>query len=176
MITLFAIVASLLIAAVLVTAARKPDTTTVRRGTTINAAPEKIAPLIEDFHAWRTWSPYEKLDPALQRTYAGPSKGKGAVYEWEGNRKAGAGRMEIIDTSSSRLTIHLDFTKPFAGHNVAEFTFEPSGGATNVSWAMHCRSPYLMKVATSVFSMDRLVGRDFETGLANLKAIAEASA
>ena len=173
MLIIVAIIISAPVAAVLVHAATKPDTFRVQRTTAIKATPERIVPLIESFYIWRAWSPYEKLDPWLKRAHSGSRKGKGAVYAWEGNRKAGAGRMEIIDSSTSQVTIKLDFIKPFPGHNVAEFRLQPSGDSTNVTWAMHGPIPYLAKIATTFFNMDRVVGNEFETGLANLKAIAE---
>ena len=173
MFTTLSIIAALF-AAVLISAAMKPGTFRVQRTRIIHAGPRKIVPLIEDFHAWRSWSPYEKLDPAMKKALSGPSRGKGAVYAWEGNARAGAGRMEIIDASPSQVRIKLDFSKPFATQNVAEFTLEPKSGSTNVTWTMYGPSPFLAKVATTFFSMDRLVGRAFETGLANLKTIAEA--
>ncbi len=109
----------------------------------------------------------------MRRHLSGAPKGKGSVYAWAGNAKSAAGRMEIIDTSSSQVTIQLDFIKPFEGHNITEFKFEPKGDSTNVTWAMHGPSPYFAKIATTFFNMDRMLGNDFETGLANLKAIAE---
>jgi len=152
----------------------KPGTFRVQRTRIIHAGPRKIVPLIEDFHAWRSWSPYEKLDPAMKKVLTGAQKGKGAVYAWEGNVKAGAGRMEIIDSSTSQVRIKLDFIKPFATQNVAEFILEPKCGSTNVTWSIQGPSSYLAKVATTFLSMDRLVGRDFEAGLENLKELAEA--
>jgi hypothetical protein len=109
----------------------------------------------------------------MKKALSGAAKGKGAVYAWEGNSRAGAGRMEIIDASSSQVMIKLDFIKPFKGHNVAEFTLEPRSGSTDVTLTMYGPSPYLARVATTFFSMDRVIGSQFETGLANLKAIAE---
>jgi carbon monoxide dehydrogenase subunit G len=163
-----------LIATVLIYAATKPDTFRVQRTTSVKAPPEKIFPLINDFHNFGAWSPYEKKDPAMKRTLSGASNGKGAVYEWEGDHNVGKGRMEITDTSPpSRVTINLDFVKPFATHNIVEFTLEPQGDSTNVTWAMHGPSPYIAKVMHVFFDMDSMVGNDFETGLANLKAIAE---
>ena len=122
-------------------AARKPDTFRVQRAKSIQAPPEEIFALIftliNDFHRWGSWSPYEKLDPAMKRTYSGAANGKGAVYEWAGKGKAGEGHMEITEASPrSTVTIKLDFFKPFEGHNMAEFTLEPYGDATNVAWAM----------------------------------------
>jgi len=169
-----AVAVVVLVAALLGFAATKPDTLHVQRATSINAPPEKIFPLIADFHRWGSWSPYEKLDPTMKRTYTGAVNGKGAVYEWEGQGKAGAGRMEITDTSpASKVTIKLDFIKPFEGHNVAEFTLATSGGSTNLTWAMHGPSPYIAKVMSVFLNMDNMIGKDFETGLANLKTIAE---
>jgi uncharacterized protein YndB with AHSA1/START domain len=169
-----AIAVVILVTALLGFAATKPDTLRVQRVTSIKAPPEKLFPFIADFHQWGAWSPYEKLDPTMKRTYTGPVNGKGAVYEWEGQGKAGAGRMEITDASpASKVTIKLDFIKPFEGHNIAEFTLEPSGGSTSVMWAMYGPNPYLAKVMSVFVNMDNMIGKDFETGLANLKTIAE---
>jgi uncharacterized protein YndB with AHSA1/START domain len=168
------IVAVVVIAAVLVLAATKPDSFRVERRASIKGPPEKIFGLINDFHNWRSWSPWEKMDPAMQRTYSGPESGKGSVYEWEGNNKVGKGRMEIIDAPPpSKVAIKLDFLKPFEAHNTAEFTLAPKGDATDVTWAMHGPSPFIAKVMSVFMSMDRMVGKDFEAGLANLKAAAE---
>ena len=173
MFKIIAATVAVLLASLLAYASTKPDTFRVQRTVNIDASPEKIAPLLNDFHNWGSWSPYEKLDPAMRRSFSGTVSGTGAVYAWEGNSKAGAGRMEIVETSSFLTRIQLDFTKPFETHNVAEFTLEDKGGSTNVTWAMQGPSPYLAKVMTTFFDMDKMVGKDFETGLANLKAIAE---
>ena len=174
MFKIIAIVVVVLVAALLIYAATKPDTFRVQRATRINAPPEKIFPLLNDFHSYGSWSPYEKLDPAMKRTYSGAANGKGAVYEWESSGKAGVGRMEITESSPpSRVTINLDFVKPFKAHNIAEFTLEAQGDSTNVTWAMHGPTPYMAKVIHVFFSMDSMVGKQFEAGLANLKAIAE---
>lgn len=170
---LIAVVVAALIALVLVLAATKPDTFRVQRATSIGAPPEKIAPFISDFHSWASWSPWEKLDPALKRTYSGPASGTGTAYAWEGNSKVGAGRMEILDASPSRVTIKLDFLRPFEAHNTAEFTLQPQGASTNVTWAMFGPSNFMSKVMTVFMSMDRMIGKDFEAGLANLKGVAE---
>ena len=169
-----AIVVISLIAALLIFATTQPDTFRVQRTTSIKAPPEKIAPLITDLHSWGSWSPWEKMDPAMKRTYSGAASGKGAVYAWEGNSKVGEGRMEIGDTSPpSKVTIKLDFVKPFEGHNVAEFTLELKGDSTNVTWTMYGPTAYIAKVIGIFVSMDSMIGKDFETGLANLKAVAE---
>jgi uncharacterized protein YndB with AHSA1/START domain len=157
--------------------AAQPGTFRVERARTIQAPPEKVYDLIHDFQQWAAWSPYEKLDPAMKKSYAGAPRGTGAVYEWSGNRKAGQGRMEITESSpASKVTIKLDFLKPFEGHNTAEFILQPEGNATQITWATYGPLSRIGKVMSLFFSMDNLVGRDFETGLANIKAIAEGRA
>jgi carbon monoxide dehydrogenase subunit G len=169
-----AIVIVVVVAAILVFAATRPNTFRVQRSARIKAPPERIFSIINDFHNWGTWSPYEKLDPAMKRTLSGPNSGKGAVYEWEGNAKVGAGRMEILESSpSSRVAIKLDFIRPFEGHNIATFTLEPAGDSTNVTWAMDGPSPYVTKVMGIFVNMDKMIGKDFETGLGNLKSVTE---
>lgn len=175
MFTKIAIGIVVIIAAILGYAATKPDTFTVSRSATINAPPEKIVPLLADFHRWPAWSPWEKLDPAMQRTHSGAPSGKGAAYAWSGNSKAGEGRMEIIDSSNSRVTIKLDFVKPFASSNIAEFTLHPHGNATDVTWTMRGPSIFMTKVMTVFVSMDKMIGKDFEAGLTSIKAAAEKS-
>jgi uncharacterized protein YndB with AHSA1/START domain len=162
------------VAGILAFAATKPDTFVVQRTTTIKAPPEKIFPLIDDYRGWAAWSPWEKLDPAMKRTFSGPASGKGAVYAWEGNRDVGAGRMETTDSAPpSRVVIKLDFLKPFEAHNVVDFTLEPKGDAAGVTWTMRGPAPFISKVMQVFMSMDSMVGKDFESGLANLKAAAE---
>jgi len=169
------IAAVVLVAAIFAYAATKPDTFHIERTASIKAPPEKIFALINDFHQWGAWSPYEKKDPEMQRTHSGPASGKGAVYEWDGDHNIGKGRMEITDASPpSKIVIKLDFMKPFEAHNIAEFTLEAKGDATNVTWAMYGRNSYIGKVMSIVFDMDEMVGKDFEIGLANLKAAAGA--
>jgi uncharacterized protein YndB with AHSA1/START domain len=170
-------VVALVVVAILIFAATKPDTFRIQRSTTIQAPPEKVFPLINDFRSWQSWSPWEKIDPNLKRTFAGPAEGQGAVYEWEGNKKVGQGRMEITESSPpSRLAIKLDFIKPFEAHNAVEFTTARRGDSTDVTWAMQGSQPFMLKVMCLFMSMDKMVGKDFEKGLANLKALAEKSA
>ena len=169
-----ALVVVVLVVAVLAYASTRPDRLHVERAASIMAPPEKIFPLISDFHSWPSWSPYEKRDPGMKRTYSGAAEGKGAVYEWDGNSEVGQGRMEITDSSDpSRVTIKLDFMEPIEGHNVAEFALVPEGSTTNVTWSMDGPSPYIGKLIGVFIDMDTMIGNDFETGLANLKAIAE---
>jgi uncharacterized protein YndB with AHSA1/START domain len=173
-IVVIAVLLALAIAAVLVLASRKPDTLRVQRSAAIHAPPEKIFSLISDFHQWRAWSPYEDRDPDLQRSYSGAASGKGAVYEWNGNRHVGSGRMEILDaTPPGRVVIKLDFLKPFEAHNTAEFTVVPHGDTTNVIWLMHGPAPFMSKLMQVFMNMDTMIGKDFATGLANLKRITE---
>jgi len=174
MLATIAIIVVVLLAALLAFAATRPDVLRVQRAASIQAPPETIFPLIADFHRWISWSPWENRDPELKRTYSGADSGKGAVYGWEGNRNVGSGRMEITEASpSSKVVIQLDFIKPFEGHNITEFTLQPAGGATNVTWTMQGPSPFITKVMGVFMNMDKMIGRDFEAGLANLKSVAE---
>ena len=177
MVKIFALVAVVVVvavAALLVYAATRPDSFRVERAATIKAPPEKIFAQVNEFKSWTAWSPWEKIDPALKRSYSGPPGGKGAAYAWEGNKDVGSGRMEITEsTAPSKIVIRLDFLKPFEAHNTAEFTFVREGDATNVIWAMHGPSPYMSKLIGLFFSMDRMVGGMFEQGLANLKKSSE---
>lgn len=163
-----------LLGALLGFAAAKPNTFHVQRSASIQAPPEKIFPFIDDFHSWGAWSPWEEIDPGMKRSYSGAASGKGCVYEWEGNAKVGKGRMEITETvPASKITMKLDFLKPMEGHNIAEFTLEPRGSSTDVTWAMHGPSRFMAKVIHTLISVDKMVGKEFERGLANLKAAAE---
>ena len=162
------------VAVILMLAARKPDVFSMQRSTSIRATPGEIFPFINDFHQWQAWSPFEKLDPNMKKTFSGATSGKGAVYEWVGNGKAGAGRMEIIEASvPEKVTIKLDFIKPFEGHNTCVFTMAEKGNATETTWAMHGPVPFMAKVMHVFVNMDKMLGKDFEEGLAKLKAVAE---
>ncbi|MQA65052.1 MAG: polyketide cyclase [Alphaproteobacteria bacterium] len=162
------------VAVVLVLAANRPDVFQVARATTIKAPPDRIFPLINDFHKWGAWSPYEKKDPEMKRTYGGAGSGAGAVYAWAGDKNVGHGRMEIVDSAPpSKIVLKLDFVKPFEAHNTVEFTLNPEGDSTVVRWAMHGPAPYMAKIVHLFFDMDSMVGKDFEAGLANLKTAAE---
>src|SRR5882724_12319737 len=168
-IVIIAIVLVVAIAIILILAATKPDRFSFQRATAIKAPPENIFPLINDFHQWGTWSPYETKDPAMKRSYSGTASGNGAVYAWEGNKNVGSGRMEILDSSvPSKIVIKLDFFTPFEGHNTAEFTMLPQGDATvattNVTWLMHGPAPFLSKVMQVFINMDNMIGKDFEIG------------
>lgn len=150
------------------------DTYTVERSTIADAPAERLYALLVDFHRWPTWSPWEEIDPAMRRTYSGADSGKGAVYAWSGNRKAGAGQMTITDaTVPHRIDIDLQFEKPFKARNNTRFVLSPENGGTRVTWTMHGDKTFVTKVMGLFTSMDKLVGKDFEKGLARLKAVAE---
>jgi hypothetical protein len=173
-IAIIAVVLAIAIAVVLILAATKPNTLRVQRATSIKAPADRIFPLINDFHQWRIWSPYENKDPAMKRTYEGAESGKGAVYAWDGNNNVGSGRMEILDASvPSKITIKLDFFKPIEGHNTAEFTMLPQGDVTNLTWTMVGPAVFMSKLMQVFINLDHMIGRDFEAGLANLKKLAE---
>ena len=168
------VVLLVVVAGILIYAATKPNDFRVERRLAIKAPAEKIYAQIADLKAWQTWSPYEKKDPDQKRTLSGAPSGKGAVYEWDGNKNVGAGRMEVIEANApSKVGIKLDFLKPFEGHNTAEFTMVPAGDTTTVTWAMYGPSPFMMKVMGTFMNMDKMIGDDFAVGLANLKALVE---
>lgn len=162
------------IAIILGLAATKPDTFTVERSIAIKAAPEKIMPLISDFHNWTSWSPWEALDPNMQRTYSGSASGMGAIYSWKGNSDVGEGRMEITSLAApARVGIKLDFIDPFASSNVTQFVLAPQGELTTVTWSMTGPMPFISKIMCVFTSMDKMIGPDFERGLAKMKTVAE---
>jgi uncharacterized protein YndB with AHSA1/START domain len=150
------------------------DTYSVQRSVTVEAPPERVYAHIIDFHQWRDWSPWDQLDPAMKTTYSGAAAGPGARYEWSGNRKVGRGSMEITDASEpSRVTIALEFLKPFKASNTTEFVLRPTNDGTAVTWTMKGRNTFLTRVMGVFKSMDSLIGPDFERGLAALKTTAE---
>ncbi|WP_446809347.1 SRPBCC family protein [Methylomonas sp. 2BW1-5-20] len=174
MIKTILIILAVVIACILIYAATKPDTFCVQRSITIKATPETIFPLINDLHSMQIWSAWEKVDPGMQRTYSGVASGPGAIYEWEGNQEIGQGRMEILEaTPPAKITIRMDFIKPFPAQNTLEFVLQAEGNSTHVTQAIFGPSPYISKVMSLVFSMDKMIGGKFEESLAELKAIAE---
>lgn len=155
-------------------AVMKPNTFRVARTVSIKAPPHKIFPLLNDLHAQNTWSPWEKKDPGMRRSFSGPSSGKGAVYEWDGNKEIGAGRLEITDTvPPAKVVMSLDFIRPMEGHNVAEFNLRPVTGATEVTWSITGPMPFMSKLFSVFCSMDKMIGKEFESGLTDLKTLAE---
>lgn len=164
----------LVVVAVLGYASTKPDQFHVERSIVINAPAERIFPHINNFHLWTAWSPYEKLDPAMKRSFSGADSGVGAAYAWDGNSAVGTGSMRILEsTPSSAIKIKLDFLKPMEGHDTADFTLAPQGESTTVTWAMSGQAPFIMKVMGVFLDCDKMIGKDFETGLGSLKALSE---
>jgi Polyketide cyclase / dehydrase and lipid transport len=146
----------------------------VQRSTTINAPADAVFEQVNDFHKWAAWSPWEEKDPDMKRTYEGPPAGVGTMYAWAGDKNVGEGRMTLTDSEPNRLIrIKLEFFKPFAGTNTAAFAFQPSGRETNVTWTMTGHKAFMVKLFCMFVSMDKMIGNDFEKGLAKLKDISE---
>lgn len=158
---------------ILCIAATRPPTFHVERSAVIAAGPDKIDPLLNDFHNWQQWSPWAHLDPEMRETYSGAIAGKGAVYEWQGDHKVGKGRMEILTAQPTITSIRLDFLSPFESHNTTNFVLLPQGPSTRVTWMMDGPNTYMSKLMSVFVPMDKIVGKDFENGLANLKTAAE---
>ena len=174
MFNIIGIAVALVIVAALIFAATKPDIFQLQRSATIKAPPEKIFAFINDFSRWGAWSPWEKKDPAMKRTFGTNTSGMGAKYAWEGNKDVGQGSMEITESvPSSRIAIKLDFLKPFETSNNVDFTLEPKGDVTVVTWRMQGPTPYFAKIIHVFMDMDKMVGKDFEAGLSDLKTAAE---
>lgn len=174
MIKIILFVIAALVIGVLAFAATKPDTFRVERKAVIQAPPEKVFALLNDFKQWSSWSPWEKKDPAMQRTFGAVSAGPGATYAWSGNKDVGQGSMTLTESvPPSRLVLKLDFIAPFEAHNTVTFTLSSQGGATTLTWGMEGPTPYFAKIIHVFINMDRMVGGDFEAGLARLKVLAE---
>ena len=168
------IVVAAAIAALLIYAAFKPDSFRLSRSTTIVAPPDKVFALINDLRQFNTWNPFAQMEPSVVITYDAASAGVGGAYNWKGD-KTGEGRMQITESvAAQRIAAKLDFVKPFEAHNQVEFTVQPQGGGGSaVTWTMSGPMPYFNRLMTIFFDMDKTVGKDFESGLANLKALAE---
>jgi len=176
MIKTMAIVLVVAIAALLIYAATRPDTFVVQRSLNVRASADKLHPLINDLHRFNTWNPYDRKDPNIKGTYRGPQAGPGAGYDFQGNKDVGKGSIEIVDSAApGKVTMKLDMLEPFEVHNHVEFTLVPRGDSTDVTWAMRGPSPFLGKLIGVFMNMDKMIGRDFEVGLANLKTVAEKS-
>ena len=169
-----AIVAGLLILVLVVVITTRPDSFRVERSMEIAAPPAAVFPLVNDFHKWAGWSPWDKLDPSMKRTYEGAPAGTGAVYGWVGNDKVGSGRMTIRDSQPDQhVAIKLEFIKPFPSTNDTRFTLTPSGSGTRLTWAMEGKNTFVSKAFTMFMDMDKMVGKDFEQGLTGIKGLAE---
>lgn len=153
----------------------QPSELYVRRAATMSAPPAKVFEQVNDFHKWTAWSPWEKVDPNMTRTYSGPETGVGAVYAWSGNNEIGEGRMTIVESQPDLVRIRLEFMRPFAATNTAEFRFVPEGDTTAVSWTMTGTQGFLGKAICLVMNMDTMIGGRFDQGLASLKSIVEAA-
>lgn len=174
MLKLLLITAFVLLAALMVYVATRPASFRIQRSIRIAATRETLFSYVSDLHNFDAWSPWSPLDPAMRKTHSGAANGVGASYEWQGNNKVGHGRMEIIEaTAPERVLIKLDFVKPFEAHNMAEYLLAERDGETEFTWAMYGPNNFLSKVMGLFFSMDRMVGAQFEQGLAALKAVAE---
>jgi hypothetical protein len=165
---------AILIATVLGYAATRPDTFVIQRAVKINAPPEKIFAFVNDFHKWPLWAPQDTEDPKMMRTFSGATSGKGAVSEWRGSGNTGNGRMEIMDSSEpQKVAIQVDFEKPFKSRNINTILLERQGNSTMVTWKWNGTNVYMLKVMSVIFDMDATMGKHFEAGLNNLKALAE---
>ncbi len=175
MILTVVVILAAVVALIVALAATKPDSFRVERSTSINTTPDKIFPLINDFHRWPAWSPWEKLDPDMRKSFGGPPTGVGSSYEWEGNSKAGKGRMEITASTPTKINLNLDFIKPFKANNFTEFSMVPAGDSTDLTWSLYGPSPFITKLMMVFTTMDKMVGKDFDEGITNLKREAEKS-
>ena len=157
--------------------ATRPDTYRVERSAVVGAPPEVVFAYVNDFRRWEQWSPFEKMDPLMRKTYEGPSSGVDARYHWKGNGRAGEGRMRIAESDPPRrIAIDLQFIEPFASTSRTTFTFEPVANGTRVTWGMAGENTTMGKAISLFASMDDMIGREFEEGLAKLGTVAEAEA
>lgn len=171
------IVVAVLILLFLVIVAIQPSDFRITRSINIATPVDVVFAQVNDLHKMDTWSPWLELDPSVKKTYEGPSSGEGAVFAWAGNNQVGEGRLTITESRPYDLVrIRLDFIKPFATTNTAEFTFEPEGDQTAVTWSMFGKRPFLGKAISLFMDMDKMIGGNFEKGLANMKTIAEGAA
>jgi carbon monoxide dehydrogenase subunit G len=172
---LFALVAIVVVFVVVV--AMQPSEFRVERTATMSASPAAVFAQVNDFHKWEQWSPFAKRDPAMQKTYEGAPEGIGAVYAWSGNSEVGEGRTTITESRPTELiTIKLEFVRPFAGTSTAEFAFKPQGDQTAVTWSLEGKNNFMAKAVGLFMNMDKMIGGDFETGLASLKSVTESEA
>jgi len=176
MLTYIVIAIAAIVVVFVIIVATRPADFRVTRTDTISAPAEAVFAQVNDFHKWAAWSPWEKLDPELKRIFEGPSAGPGAIYRWAGNNKVGEGRMTILESHPRDvIRIKLEFLRPFKATNTAEFTFKPQGNQTAVTWSMHGKLNFMSKAFHMFVDFDKIVGGDFEKGLAALKSMAEAA-
>jgi uncharacterized protein YndB with AHSA1/START domain len=171
---IIAIVLLCLVAGMLILAWSRPDAIHVERSTEIPASPETVFALVNDFHRWPSWSPHDKMDATMVRTYSGEQSGPGAVSAWKSNGQGGCGEMKITESMPpSQIVVQVDFKKPFVVRNVHTFSLQGSGDGTKVTWAMDGGQPFIVKVMSLFFNMERMFGKHFEAGLDNLKKLTE---
>jgi hypothetical protein len=170
------IAVAVIVVVFIVVVAMQPSVFRVARSATMSAPAPAVFAQVNDFHKWEAWNPWGKIDPAMKQTYEGAPAGIGAIYTWVGNKNVGQGRMTLTESRSSDLIrIKLEFFKPFAGTNIAEFTFKPEGNQTAVTWSMTGKNNFMAKAIHLFMNMDKMIGGQFETGLAQMKSIVEAA-
>ena len=170
------IAVAVIVVVFIVVVAMQPSVFRVTRSTTMSAPAPAVFAQVNDFHKWEAWNPWGKIDPAMKQTYEGAPAGPGAIYTWVGNKNVGEGRMTLTESHPSDLIrIKLEFFKPFAGTNIAEFTFKPAGNQTAVTWSMTGKNNFMAKAIHLFMNMDKMIGGQFETGLAQMKSIVEAA-
>ncbi len=168
---------AVVVAGLVAVIATRPATMHVERATTIAASADLVQTQLVDFHAWGAWSPWDKIDPGMKRTFEGPASGPGAKYTWDStNDQVGAGSMAIASATPTSVVVDLEFTRPFADKNQVTFTLTPDGSGTKVVWAMDGTQSFPEKAFGLFMDMDAMLGGDFDKGLADLKRVAEASA
>ena len=176
MLQIILIAFAVIVVGLVIVVAMQPSEFRVARSTTISAPPPAVFAQVNDFHKWEAWNPWGKIDPAMKQTYEGAPAGIGAIYTWIGNNKVGQGRMTLTESRPSDLIrIKLEFFKPFAGTNIAEFTFKPAGNQTAVTWSMTGKNNFMAKAIHLFMNMDKMIGGQFEMGLAQMKSIVEAA-
>jgi uncharacterized protein YndB with AHSA1/START domain len=174
MILRLVIIVAVLIALVLIVAATQPRTFRIERSISVDAPPDRVFTLIDNLGSWTRWAPQDREDPSMKRTYSGPANGKGAVSEWTGSGSSGRGRMMITESlPPQKVSVQVDWVKPFVARNVNDFVLESTGTSTKVTWTMQGPNLYVMRIMGVFVNMDRTMGKHFETGLTNLKAVAE---
>jgi hypothetical protein len=176
MIKLIAIALVIIVVAFVVVVTMQPAEFRVSRGITMSAPAPAAYVLVNELHNWEKWNPWQKLDPAMKMTFSGPPAGPGAAYAWVGNKDVGEGRLSIMESRPNELVkIKLEFVKPFTATNTAEFTFKPEGSQTAVTWSMAGEKNFISRAVGLFLNMDKMVGDQFEKGLADMKAAAEAA-
>ncbi len=176
MLNVILIIIAVIIVVLVIVIALQPAESRVSRSTTISAPPAAVFAHVNDFHMWEAWSPWEKVDPAVKKTYGGSPTGVGATYAWEGNKEVGAGNMKIIESRPGELIrIHMEFLKPMKGLSTTDFTFKQEGDDTIVTQTMYGPKNFVSKAMCLVMNIDNMIGGMFEKGLASLKSVVERS-